>query len=269
MGVTVTGTSRLMVVIGDPIVQIRTPAVINPIFAARAANIACVPLHVRAEALAAAWTGLKAMQNVVGIGVTLPHKAAVLDLCDSLDPLAETLGAANVVRREADGMFRGYQFDGAGFVTGLIGKGVELNGMECLLLGAGGAATGIAHALLQAGVSRLTIANRTAAKAHALAEKMNGIVGGKRATAGAPVPRSGQLIVNATSLGLNASDPLPLPSDELVPGTIVADVIAEPEFTPLLEAARARGLKVCSGIEMIRGQATAIADHFCEVWHRQ
>lgn len=268
MDVRVTGATRLMVVIGDPIIQARTPAVINPIFAARDADIVCLPLHIRAEDLAAAWAGLKAMQNVVGIGVTLPHKVAVLDLCDRLDPLAETVGACNIVRREPDGALRGYQYDGAGFVTGLTNRGVTLEGRDCLMLGAGGAATGIAYALLKAGVSRLTVANRTVANAEILVAKMNDLFGGNRAHTGAPIPRAGQLIVNATSLGLRATDQLPLPTDRLEPGMEVAEVIAQPEFTPLLEAARARGLAVYSGMEMIHGQATAIADLLCEVWCR-
>ena len=267
LSVSVTGTSRLMVVIGDPVTQVRTPAVINPIYAARGANIVCLPLHIRAELLADAWAGLKAMQNVIGIGVTLPHKEAVLDLCDSLDPLAATVGACNVVRREADGSLRGYQFDGPGFVTGLTNNGVTLAGRDCLMLGAGGAATGIAFALLRAGVSSLTIANRTAVKADALASKVNAHFGSVRAASGAPVPHPGQLIVNATSLGLSPSDPLPMSPEALAPGMTVAEVIAAPEFTPLLQAARERGAEVHSGMAMIRGQATAIADHLCEIWH--
>lgn len=116
MGIVIGGTTRLMGVIGDPIVQARTPGAINPIFAAMGADIVCVPLHVPAADLATCWAGLKAMPNLVGFGITLPHKQAALALCDSLDPLAERVGAVNLVRREADGSFRGYQFDGAGFL---------------------------------------------------------------------------------------------------------------------------------------------------------
>lgn len=266
MELTVTGSTRLMLVIGDPIVQARTPQVINPIYAAKGADIVCLPLHVTAEALPTCWAGLKAAPNVVGIGVTLPHKAAVLELCDSLDPLAEMLGASNIVRREADGSLRGYQFDGAGFVTGMNDAGVALNGRSCLLLGAGGAATGVAYALLKAGMHEITVANRTVAKAEALAARVNEAIGEDRVRTGPPHPEPGQLIVNATSLGLNPDDPLPMPADLLQPGMEVAEVIAQPDFTPLLVTARERGLKVHSGMQMIRGQAGAIADHLCEVW---
>lgn len=266
MDVKVAGTTRLMFVIGDPIAQVRTPEVINPIFAGKSADIVCLPLHVAAPDLSFCWAGLKAAPNVIGIGVTLPHKNSVLDLCDSLDPLAELLGASNIVRREADGSLRGYQYDGAGFLTGLRMAGVGLHGRSCLMLGAGGAATGIAYALLKAGVSDITVANRTPEKAEALAAQMNDIFAAVRVQTGAAIPTKNQLIVNATSLGLNPNDPLPMQPERLEHGMIVAEVIAQPEFTPLLEAARARGLEVHSGMRMINGQAGAIADHLCEVW---
>src|SRR3954447_3330013 len=121
-----------MGIIGDPIAQAKTPKAINPLFAARGADIVCVPLHVPARALREVWPGLKAMPNLVGFGVTLPHKQSVLELCDSLDPVAARVGAVNLVRRERDGSLRGCQFDGKGFVRGLQANDVAITARDVL-----------------------------------------------------------------------------------------------------------------------------------------
>ncbi|MCQ0986050.1 shikimate dehydrogenase family protein [Jiella marina] len=264
--VTISGRTRLMGVIGDPIVQAKTPGAIEPHFARHGADIACVPFHIPPSGLEAAWAGLKAMPNIVGFGVTLPHKQAILPLCDSLDPLAELGGAVNLVRRERDGSFRGYQFDGQGFLRGLEEQGIGVEGRECLMIGAGGAAIAIAFALEQAGAASLVVANRTEDKAQHLAQTLADRTREGFARAGAPVPETGQLIINATSLGLNADDPLPLDAEKIDATMTVAEVIAEPETTRLLHLARKRGARTHSGIHMIRGQVGLIADHFCELY---
>ena len=266
MAVMIGGTTRLMGVIGDPIAQARTPVAINPIFAAKGADIACVPLHVPSADLATVWAGLRAMPNLVGFGITLPHKQQALGLCDSLDPVARRVGAVNLVRREADGSLRGYQFDGAGFVRGLRTAGIAIKGRSCMMVGAGGAAVAIAFALAEAGVAEIVVANRTRAKAEALVDKVNADLGHSLARAGDPRPQPGQLVINATSLGLRDSDPLPLDPALLHPGMTMAEVIAQPEVTALLHAAQARGVETHSGLRMIEGQVGAIADHICELW---
>lgn len=255
------GGTRLMGVIGDPIAQIRTPEAINPIFARAGANILCVPVHVTASGLGAAISGLREMRNVIGFGITLPHKEAMLELCDSLDPAAESVGAVNVVRRETDGSFRGYQFDGPGFVGGLKAAGHDPAGRDCLVVGAGGAARAIVLALLQAGALRVGVANRTAARAEALAAAVNAALGDNRAAVVAARPLPGQLVVNATSLGLSPSDPLPVDPDLLDASMTVAEVIAKPETTRLLQEAARRGAGVHSGMRMIEHQVGLIAEH--------
>lgn len=260
------GLTKVMGIIGDPIAQVKTPEAINPIFRELGANIVCVPFHIRAERLETAWHGLHATESIIGFGITLPHKQPALALCDSLDPLAERVGAVNLVRREADGSFRGYQFDGKGFVRGLKATGHTLEGRHCLMVGAGGAAVAIAFALVDEGVASLTIANRTASKAEALARVVNEAAGKQVASAGPAEAQAGHLVINATSLGLNADDPLPLAPDIIDETMLVAEVIAKPEITPLLDAAAARGAATHSGIHMIRNQVDLIARHMAELW---
>lgn len=260
------GNTRLMVIMGDPIRQVRSPGVLSQIFAERQAGIVCLPLHVSASNLKSAWNGMRFMENLVGFGITIPHKQTALALCDSLDPMAERLGAINLVRRELDGSFRGYQFDGLGFVNGLLSRKIEVDGRRCQIIGAGGAAASIAFALADAGVSEIAIFNRDRKKAERLAAAVNEARGGNIAYDGLLVVGEGSLVVNATSLGMNESDPLPFSADRLGPGVIVADVIAKPEYTRLLTIARDQGAAVHSGIHMIAAQAPMIADCICEIW---
>ncbi|MER8474179.1 shikimate dehydrogenase [Mesorhizobium sp. M1328] len=260
------GTTRLFGIIGDPIAQAKTPATINAIFSSRGADIVCVPLHVPVQELDTIWAGLKGMSNLVGFGITIPHKQTALELCDSLDPLVKRVGAVNLVRRERDGSFRGYQFDGKGFVRGLQANSIAIEGRDVLILGAGGAAVAIAFALVEAGSNSITVSNRTLEKAEALVKTVNAEFGRTVARAGPANPVAGQLVINATSLGLKETDVLPLDPDLLQPGMTMAEVIAQPETTRLLAEAKARGIEAHSGIQMIRGQVGLIAEHICEIW---
>lgn len=263
---TIDGSTKIMGVIGDPIAQVMTPTSINPIFQRLGAPIVCVPMHIHADRLAEAWAGLKSIASVVGFGITLPHKQAALTLCDSLDPLAAHVSAVNMVRREADGSFRGYQFDGKGFVRGLVREGHDLSGRDCLMIGAGGAANAIAFALAEEGVRSLTIANRTASKAEQLAAAVNDSAGRNVARTGDAVPVPHQVVINATSLGLSPDDPLPIDPATIDATMLIAEVVAKPEITELLARAGDKGAGIHSGIHMIRGQVDLIAAHIAEVW---
>lgn len=260
------GETWIMGMIGDPVAQVKTPQVINAIFEREGANIRCVPLHIAAADLAAAMTGLKAMRNVIGLGVTLPHKQQIAAHCDSIDPAALQVGAINVVRRERDGGFRGYQFDGWGFVGGLLAEGHDPRGRQCLVIGAGGAAAAIVHALIEAGASAITIANRTRARAETLARQILDAGSPVPVEAGDIAPKPGQIIVNATSLGMAPDDALPLDPATLGETMLVAEVVAKPETTRLLEEAALRGAATHSGIHMIASQVPLIAAHFMELY---
>jgi shikimate dehydrogenase len=260
------GNTWVMAMIGDPIAQAKTPQAINALFAEMGANIRCVPLHIGADGLGAAMAGLRVMRNVIGCGVTLPHKQTIGALCDSLDPAAAQVGAVNVIRRELDGSFCGYQFDGRGFVGGLLAQGHDPRGRDCLVIGAGGASAAIVTALVQAGASSIGISNRTRDKAKALAAGVNAALGTAVAHASGPVPRHGQMIINATSLGMSSDDTLPLDPTGIDASMLVAEVVAKPEMTCLLEEATRRGAVVHSGIHMISAQVPLIAEHFLALY---
>lgn len=254
----ISGRTRLFAIIADPVVHVRTPQAFNALFAERGLDHVLVPVHVAADDLAGMLAGLRRLRNLGGFVVTVPHKQAIVALCDELGPAARRIGAVNAVRREADGRLVGEMFDGIGFVAGLRGQGHEPAGRRALLLGAGGAASAIAFALAEAGVAELTVANRTPEKARALADAVAAAFPAVPVRA-APADAGGfDLVVNATTLGLKPEDPLPVPVASIGSNAIVAEVIMQPEVTALLAAAAERGAVSHGGIHMLDAQIAAI-----------
>lgn len=255
----ITGNTRVFGIVADPIAQVRTPEVLNAYFTAHGIDAVMVPLHVPAAGLAQAWQGMRAMRNLGGWIVTVPHKNAVASLCDALGPAASVIGAVNAVRRLDDGRLVGDMFDGAGFVGGLRGQGHDPAGRSVLLVGAGGAAAAIAHALAQAGVGRLGIANRTLARADEIAQRVRQAFPDADVQACDADPRGYDMVVNATSLGMRPDDALPLDVNLLDARTLVAEIIMKPAETPLLQVAKQRGCPIHAGRHMLDAQAALMA----------
>ncbi|HYD31103.1 MAG TPA: shikimate dehydrogenase [Azospirillaceae bacterium] len=256
----ITGATRLVGIVADPIAHVRTPQSLNRLFAVRGIDAVMVPMHVPSAYLASWFAGLRRIGNLDGIVATVPHKEAIAALCDDLGPEARLVGAANVVRRAPDGRMIGEMFDGRGFVGGLRSQGIDPAGHRVLLIGAGGAAAAIAFALAAAGVAHLTIANRTAVKAEKLANRVATAFPGVAVDAGDPDPRGCSLVVNGTSLGLKPDDPLPVRVERLEGAAIVAEVVMQPARTALLEAAAGMGCRMHEGFHMLEAQLALLAE---------
>ena len=183
-----------------------------------------------------------------GCSITMPLKQEIADALDRLDPLARTLQAVNCVYRD-DGGLAGANTDGAGFCASLADAGVTVPGSRLGILGAGGAARSVIAGLAAAGASEIVVVNRSAERA-------------AQAVALTPVARVGEsadlasvdVVVNATSIGMR-DGASPCDPSELNDGQIVADLVYDPVETPLLAAARRRGLTVVDGIGMLVHQA--------------
>lgn len=258
----ITGKARLYAIVGDPIAHVRVPAVYNARFAQRGLDAVCVPLHVSAAGLAAAIGGLRALQNLDGFVVTAPHKHAMVDLCDEVGAEGRLVGAVNAVRRAADGRLAGELFDGQGFVAGLRAAGHAPRGKRAFVAGAGGAASAVAFALARTGVAAITIHNRTAARAEALARKLRAAYPSCDVRTGPADPAGHDLAVNATSVGLEPGDPLPFDVSALSRTTVVAEVLMKPEKTPLLVAAEHRGCPIHLGRHMLDSQVELMFEFF-------
>ncbi|MBS7699616.1 MULTISPECIES: shikimate dehydrogenase [unclassified Chelatococcus] len=257
----ITGRTRILGILADPIYHVKTPQVMNTLLARHNVDAVLVPFHVAPGQLRTLLDGLRTMQNFGGFIATVPHKPAMLELCDETTPEARYIGAVNCVRREADGRMVGAMLDGIGFVEALRTSGVEPKGLRAYLAGAGGAASAIAFALAEAGVRELTIANRTRDKAEALAGRVRGIYPTLPVSTDADQVAAQDIIVNGTSLGMRPDDPLPLDVAQIEPRQFVAEVIMDPEMTPLLKAAEARGCRIQRGLPMLESQIVLMARH--------
>lgn len=255
----ITGRTALLAIVADPVAQALTPSLANAALAARGVDAVLVPMRVARDELGAIVTALRAVGNFKGAVVSMPHKVAIASLVDARTTESRQAGACNVVRRAPDGRLEGTMLDGEGFVTGLRGAGHEVRGRRVFLAGAGGAAAGIAFALGKHGARSLTVHNRTVAKAEALATRVRAAHPALEVRVGAS-PTGHDLVVNATSLGMQADDPLPVDPAAFGPGVVAADVVIHPETAFLAEAAR-RGATVHPGAPMLAAQIEPMLDY--------
>jgi shikimate dehydrogenase len=250
----ISGRTRLLALIGQPVGHSLSPAMHNAAFAEDGLDFVYVCLDVDPEDLPAAVLGLKALK-FRGFNVTMPHKRAMVPLVDGLDDGARVSGAVNTVVIDASGM-RGYNTDGCGMVMACEKAGIELSGKSVLLLGSGGTASAIAVAFCEAGVGDLHIANRDTDHAARLRDKLRltGVEGISVSSLsslkqGAP---DADVIVNATPLGMKEGDPLPLPPEYVQKGGVICDVVYRPgKETPLVRLAKERGARHVAGGRML------------------
>ncbi|MBU2867800.1 shikimate dehydrogenase family protein [Pacificibacter marinus] len=254
----ITGRTKLLAIIADPVTQVRTPQAMNAMLSDMGKDAVLVPVEVSREGLAAVVSGFRNIGNFAGVVVTVPHKTAVPPLCDTLSDRAIAAGAVNVIRRDAQGKLHGDILDGEGFTRGLDDAKISVTGMAVFLVGAGGAASAIAFALASRGPKKITISNRTRAKAQALSERLSESFPDVEFCVGDD-PSGHDLAVNGTSLGMAPNDALPFDPAGLSSGSIVAEVIMQPEVTPLLAAAEQLGFATHGGRKMLQGQLSELA----------
>jgi shikimate dehydrogenase len=258
---TISGATKILALIADPVVQARSPGLATTILQRRGrfGEFVFVPLQTPDGALADVVAAIRRIPNVAGAVVSMPHKQAILPLLDEVLPDGRVVGAVNVVRRDADGRLTGTTLDGEGFVAGLDGAGHGVRGRTCVMAGAGGAGSAIAFALARHGCASLAILNRTQAKADALATHVRAAFPGLDVRADDD-RRSFDVAVNATSLGMRTGDALPMSRDLVGRSALVAECVLAPDMTPLLELARALGRTIHPGLPMLTAQMDLLLD---------
>ena len=236
--------------------QVRSPPVLNAYFDAHDLDVAIFPVDLPPAMVPALFDLVRASANCAGVSVTVPHKQAAFALVDEATERARAIGAVNAVRREPDGRLVGDNTDGLAFVEALEAKGFAVRGKRCLVVGAGGAGSSIAHALADAGAAALDIRDidvtRRAALVAALTARHPALL--------IPAPSADlstvDLAVNGSTLGMKPDDPLPFDPASLPQGAMVADVVTKVDMTPVLERAQKRGLRIQTGAEMATAQLT-------------
>jgi shikimate dehydrogenase len=249
---TLSGHTRLAVVIGDPVRHSLSPAIHNAAFAARDLDWVFLACEVPEGRVPEALAGAMAL-GIEGLSVTMPHKAAVAAAADELSPTARLLGAVNCVTREGRRLV-GHSTDGDGFIDALVDEvGWSAKDARCAVLGAGGAARAVVLALAGAEAAEVAVVNRTPGRAETAAA-----LAGTRGRVGmASEVGDFDLVVNATPVGMtgHGGAAVPIDPDLLRPGQILVDLIYEPAETALLSAARARGVRGYNGVRILVGQA--------------
>ena len=242
-GRAITGSTRIVGVIGDPVWHSRSPAMHNAAFDALELDWVYVAFPVRRGEGAAAVRAVATL-DLAGLNVTMPHKADAAAACDDLSSEAAALGAVNTVVN-ADGTLAGHSTDGDGFLRALGDEGIAVTGRRTVIVGAGGAGRAITHALGRIG-AHVTVAARrpdAARSAAALAP------GGGALSLDELAIEPFDLVVNATPIGMDGEPP-PFDTGLLHDGQFVFDTVY-PVETPLLREARARGVRAAGGLGML------------------
>lgn len=246
----------LAAVIGHPIAHSRSPRLHGYWLRKYGIEGHYVPMDVAPDDLSSV---IKAMPKMgyVGANVTIPHKEAVMAFVDTLTDSAKAIGAVNTLVFEKDGTVTGDNTDGYGFIENLRQGAPDWKAEAgpAMVLGAGGAARAIVFSLLEAGVPKVMISNRTKARAEALCadfgQKVEVVDWDKAEGALAGI----ETLVNTTSLGMLGKAPLKISLDALSSGATVTDIVYNPLETDLLRRARERGCPTVDGLGMLLHQA--------------
>jgi shikimate dehydrogenase len=250
----ISGKARLAGILGWPVSHSKSPRLHNHWLALHGIDGAYVPLPVAPADLAEAVRLLPRL-SFAGANVTVPHKEAVLELVDAVDPLAERIGAVNTLVIGADGRIAGRNTDALGFLLNLKEIREKPAAGPAVVLGAGGAARAACAALIEEGAPEIRLVNRSLDRARHLAADLGGPIvpvewGGREAAL-----EGAALLVNSTSLGMTGQPPLEIALDRLPQDALVNDMVYAPLETGLLAAARARGNPAADGIGMLLHQA--------------
>ena len=256
------GTTSLVAHIGYPTHAFKAPMIYNPYFEQAGVDAVVVPMGCRAEDYPDFLKSVFTLTNLRGALITMPHKVVTVGLLDEASPTVQIAGSCNAVRRTEDGRLQGDMFDGEGFVRGLRRKACTLEGARALVVGCGGVGSAIAASLAAAGVTSLSLYDARAESATALGQRLSMHFPRLEVSTGSNDPAGYSLVVNATPLGMNDGDPLPLDVTRLDTGAFVGEVVMKQEMTAFLKAVQARGCRFQVGSDMLFEQIPAYLEFF-------
>ncbi|MGH6627458.1 MAG: shikimate dehydrogenase family protein [Burkholderiaceae bacterium] len=261
----ITGTTDVYLILGDPVEQVRAPEAFNRIFAQLGIDAVLVPVRVAPADLAAFVRTAFAASNIKGMWVTIPHKAPVLALLDGCTELGRVAGAVNAIRRMPDGRIEGALFDGEGFVAGLDHAGIAYSGKRVLIIGAGGGSSAIAASLACAGAAsaaEIAFYDPVPGKAQQVAQRIAQASASAVRAVDSSNPAGFDLVVNGSPLGLQPDDPMPCDVSRMEPHAALVDILMKNQPTPVVRAARERGLVAQPGFEMMIQQTPLYLEFF-------
>lgn len=258
----INGHTDLIAHIGYPTHAFKAPMIYNPYFDHIGVNARVMPMGCHPADYPAFLRAVFTLTNIRGALITMPHKVTTVGLLDRITPTVAVAGSCNAVRRAADGQLEGDMFDGEGFVRGVQRKGLKLDGARALVVGCGGVGSAIAASLAAAGVAAISLFDMHTASCDGLAARLTQHYPQLAVRTGSNDPADHDLVVNATPMGMNEGDPLPMDITRIAPTTFVGEVVMRTEMTAFLSAAQARGCPVQVGSDMLFEQIPAYLEYF-------
>lgn len=257
----ITSATKVAGLIGHPITHSLSPVLHNHLYQSLDLDIVYHAFDTAPNQVEAAINGFQAL-GFIGFNVTVPYKETVFHLLNCIDVEAQAIGAVNTVKIK-NGVLKGYNTDGQGFIQHLKNSGFSLYGKKVVLLGAGGSARAIGVYMAKEQPAAIQIVNRTFEKASTLAGIINDYKGIRLAEALGNIPPDADFIINTTTLGM-WPDKIgnPLQNYKLTDSTVVCDIVYNPRYTTMLQYAKEQGCKTCDGIGMLIGQGLKAA----EIW---
>jgi shikimate dehydrogenase len=256
------GSTSLIAHIGWPTHTFKSPMIYNPYFEQAGIDAVVVPMGCKPDHYPALLKAVFSLENITGALITMPHKVTTVGLLDETTPTVKIAGACNAVRRSADGRLQGDMFDGEGFVRGLRRKGCRMEGARALVVGCGGVGSAIAASLVAAGVAGMGLFDARVESAQGLAQRLATHYPALALTTGRNDPAGYDIVVNATPMGMNDGDPMPMDVSRLSPDAFVGEVVMKAEMTAFLSAAQARGCRFQIGSDMLFEQIPAYLEYF-------
>jgi shikimate dehydrogenase len=258
----ISGRTEIIAHLGYPTESFTAPMIYNPWFEHHRIDAVVVPMGVGAADYPGLLRPLFRLSNIRGALVTMPHKMTTMGLIDTVSPAAEIAGACNAIRRRPDGTLDGDMFDGAGFTRAAKRAGLGFAGADCLIVGAGGVGSAIAAAIAAERPGSITLFDIRGGVAEGLAARLARHYPGLSVRVRTNDPAGYRLVVNATPLGMAASDPLPFDPRRIEPGAFVGDVVLGAGVTPLLQEAARLGCRILVGTDMLFEQIPAYLEFF-------
>ena len=251
----IVGSTSVYLLPGDPVTNVRLPRMFNAVFERCGIDAVMVPVQVAKRDLAVFVKAAFLAKNVRGMAIAPPHKPLLVDLLDGCGLFGRVAGSVNVVRRIANGELEGDLFDGEGLLGALDHYNIPFRGKRVLILGAGVSAAAIGVALAEGGTvngaEHIAFHDIVAGKAAGVAAQLDAFFDATTVAVDSSDPAGYDLVVNATSLGLKPDDALPVDVARMEPHAALFDILLRNQPTPLVRAARARGLNAQAGFEML------------------
>jgi shikimate dehydrogenase len=256
------GNTELIAHIGYPTHSFKSPSIYNPYFEKEGINALVVPMGCKAEHYPAFLKSVFQLTNIRGALITMPHKVTTLALLDDVTSTVKVAGACNAVKLDQNGRLVGDMFDGAGFVRGVQRKGFVLTDKRVLVVGTGGVGSAIAASLAAENIKAISLFDVNMQSCEDLAQRLKHEYPKIQVYTGSNDPEGHDLVVNATPMGMNEGDPLPIDVSRISSDTFVGEVVMRNEMTAFLLAAQNRGCRVQVGSDMLFEQIPAYLEYF-------